>query len=102
MKYIAMLCAVLLVSCAGTVEISTKIQGPNDWSWTQTIKGEADAAVEAAKQMFDGEMIIDPNEKTARITIKSGQSADNVATKESEILKGILGEALVAALAAAK
>lgn len=98
MRYMVLVILLMCVGCAGKVTISTEIVGPDGWEWTQTVKGASDAAVEAAKQTFSGELKTD----SVTVTLKSGQDATNMATKESEMLKGILGEAVVAALGAAK
>lgn len=88
MRYLSLVVLLAFLGCAGQVTISTEISGPDDWSWTQTIEGESEAVVEAAKQMFDGKL--ETTDEGISVTLKSGQDAANMATQESQLLRGIV------------
>jgi len=88
-KIIAILSALIMTGCAGTVTIKTSITGPGGYSLEQEVSGNAEAVLEAASQLLDAELHV--KEGQIDVYINSGQEVAGIETKADEVLGQVLG-----------
>ena len=73
-KVVAIISALIVSGCAGTVTIETSVTGPDGYALEQKISGNAEAVLEAASQLLDAELHVN-KEGEIDVYINSGQQA---------------------------